>query len=105
MLVFMAIAGNVWMVYIGTCFTNIGYGVLLPTMRQNVEAHVDPGLRNLGHNVADAIYASLSGVLSTPLAGHGAERFGVRPMMTFFSLFMLIPLVMCIVDVIREPNS
>ncbi len=105
MLFFIAIAGNVWMIYIATCCTNIGYGILLPTMRQNVETYVNPALRNLGHNVADAIYASLSGVLSTPLAGYGSEHFGVRTMMAAFAIFILIPLAMCVADVIREARE
>lgn len=105
MLTFIALARNVWMIYIATCCTNIGYGILLPTMRQNVETYVKPGLRNLGHNVADAVYASLSGVLSTSLAGYGSERFGVRTMMAAFAIFMLVPLAMCVADVVREPRS
>ena len=102
MLVLMALARNVWLVYLGTCCTNIGYGILLPTMRQIVETHVNDHLRNLGHNVADAVYASLSGVLSTTIAGRGSELFGVRPMMGVFAAFMLIPLALCAADVLRE---
>ena len=102
MLLIFALARNVWLVYLGTCCTNIGYGILLPTMRQIVEKHVDSHLRNLGHNVADAVYASLSGVLSTAIAGRGSELLGVRNMMAVFAAFMLIPLVMCAADVIRE---
>ena len=102
MLVFMALARNVWLVYLGTCCTNIGYGILLPTMRQIVENDVDSDLRNLGHNVADAVYASLSGVLSTAIAGRGSELFGVRNMMAIFAAFMLIPLVLCVADTIRK---
>mgnify|MGYP002623938096 CR=1 FL=1 len=82
--------------------TNLGYGILLPTMRQNVERYVDFRLRNLAHNVSDAVYSSLSSVLSTPLAGWMHGTIGVRSTMTFFSVFILIPLGMCLVDVIRE---
>ena len=102
MLTTFAFARNVWMIYIGTIFTNIGYGILLPTMRQNVETYVDSRLRNLGHNVADAVYASLSGVLSTSIAGFAVEALSVRQTMAAFAAFMLIPLGMCVFDIRKE---
>ena len=95
------LAGNVWMVYVGTCCTNVGYGILLPTVRRNVEQSVDPRLRNLGHMVSDAVYASLSGVISTPVAGMLVEHAGVRPMLFLFAAFLLLPVLLGIVWVLQ----
>lgn len=70
------------MVMVGTCVYNIGYGFLLPTMRDVAEAHVDTRLRNLAHNLSDAVFTSFSGVVSLLYAGAVVDSFGVGAMLT-----------------------
>lgn len=70
------------MVIAGTFFYNVGYGFLLPTMRDVTERHVDRRLRNMAHSLSDAVFTSFSGVLSLLYAGAVADCFGVNAMLT-----------------------
>lgn len=92
MLLVTWLARSPWPIILGTCLSNLAYGLLLPAMRETVELNVPGELRNIGHNVADAVYTSLAGVLVLPFAGRAADAFGVKSMMLFCTCLMLVPL-------------
>ena len=79
------------MVFAGSFFYNVGFGILLVTMREVTETYVDKDLRNLGHNLSDAVFNSFSGVISLLYAGAVADRFGVNAMLTLCVIIAVIP--------------
>lgn len=82
------------MVFLGTFFYNAGYGVLLVTMRDVTEQYVDEDLRNLGHNLSDAVFNSFSGVVSLLYAGAIADSFGVQAMLTVCVCIAAVPMAL-----------
>ena len=82
------------MVFAGSFFYNVGFGVLLVTMREVTETYVDKDLRNLGHNLSDAVFNSFSGVISLMYAGVVADRFGVSAMLTLCVAIAVIPVLL-----------
>lgn len=91
MILLVRFATSPAMVFAGSFLANVGYGILLPTMRDVTEKYVDEDLRNLGHNLSDAIYNSFSGVVSLLYAGAVADRFGVSAMLTLCVAIAVIP--------------
>ena len=84
-------ASSPMMVFAGSFFYNVGFGILLVTMREVTETYVDKDLRNLGHNLSDAVFNSFSGVISLLYAGAVADRFGVNAMLTLCVIIAVIP--------------
>lgn len=94
MILLVRFASSPAMVFAGSFLANVGYGILLPTMRDVTETYVDKELRNLGHNLSDAVYNSFSGVVSLLYAGAVADRFGVSAMLTLCVAIAMIPFVL-----------
>jgi len=94
MILLVRFASSPAMIFTGSFFANVGYGILLPTMREVTERFVSEDLRNLGHNLSDAIYNSFSGVISLLYAGAVADRFGINAMLTLCVLIAVIPAVL-----------
>ena len=82
------------MVIIGSFAYNVAYGVMIPTMREVTERCVQPERRNLGHTLSDAVFTSLSGVISLGYAGLLVDGFGVRAMLVVCAAIAAIPFVM-----------
>ena len=82
------------MVFAGSFFYNVGFGILLVTMREVTEKYVDQDLRNLGHNLSDAVFNSFSGVISLMYAGVVADNFGVNAMLTLCVVIAVIPVLL-----------
>lgn len=80
------------MLIAGNFFYNIGYGFLLPTMRNVTETYVDKDVRNLGHNLTDTVFNSFSGVVSLIYAGAITDMFGVGTMLSVCLATALVPL-------------
>ena len=72
----------------------MGVGILIPTMRSVTERNVSPAYRNLGHNIADAIYSSLTGIISLLYSGLVMDLYGVRSLLMICLLVVLIPVIM-----------
>lgn len=66
------------MIMMGSIFWNISFSVMLPTQREIVEKYVDPSVRNIAHNIADAAYNNFSAVIALSCSGIMIDRFGVR---------------------------
>lgn len=94
MILLVRFAASPAMVFAGSFFANVGYGVLLPTMREVTERFVDEDLRNLGHNLSDAVYNSFSGVISLMCAGAIVDSFGMNAMLTLCVVIAVIPAVL-----------
>lgn len=94
MILLVRYAQSPMMVFAGSFFYNVGFGILLVTMREVTEKYVDKDLRNLGHNLSDAIFNSFSGVVSLLYAGAVADSFGVNAMLTLCVIIGLIPAVL-----------
>ena len=94
MILLVRFASSPVMVFAGSFFANVGYGILLPTMREVTERFVSEDLRNLGHNLSDAIYNSFSGVISLVYAGAVADCFGINAMLTLCVLIAVVPAVL-----------
>lgn len=82
------------MIFAGSCLNNIAYGILLPTMRDVTERNVEYRLRNLGHSLAEAVYTSLSGMMSLLYAGAIVDHLGVHAMLSVCIVIMGIPVIM-----------
>lgn len=83
-----------WMVIAGNCMYNIGYGILLPTMRDVTERHVKRELRNLGHNLSDTVFSSFSGIISLMYAGAVSDRFGAGAMLGICLMIAAVPVAL-----------
>ena len=81
------------MVYLASFFYNVGYGILLTTMRDVTEIHVDSDIRNLGHTLSDAVFTSFSGVISLMYAGALTDALGVRAMLSVCAMICAVPVV------------
>lgn len=68
-------------VFAGSFFYNIGVGIILPLMRSVTEKSTDPAFRNLGHNIADAVYNSVAGIISLLYSGVVIDIFGMKSML------------------------
>ena len=94
MILLVRFAQSPMMVFAGSFFYNVGFGILLVTMREVTETYVDQDLRNLGHNLSDAVFNSFSGVVSLMYAGAVADSFGVNAMLTLSVVIAVIPLIL-----------
>ena len=84
------------MIFAGSFFANASYGVLLATMRETTENSVPAELRNMGHNVSDAVYSSFSGAVSLTYAGFIADKAGVDGMLLVCIATVVIPVALSI---------
>ena len=66
------------MIMMGSIFWNISFSVMLPTQREVVEKYVDPSVRNIAHNIADAAYNNFSAVIALSCSGMMIDHFGIR---------------------------
>ncbi|EOS78296.1 hypothetical protein C817_03548 [Dorea sp. 5-2] len=82
------------MIFAGSFLYNMGVGILIPTMRSVTERNVAPAFRNLGHNIADAVYSSLTGIISLLYSGLVMDLYGMRSLLMICILVVLIPFVM-----------
>ena len=94
MILLVRFASSPMMVFAGSFFYNVGFGILLVTMREVTETYVDQDLRNLGHNLSDAVFNSFSGVVSLMYAGVVADSFGVNAMLALCVMIAVIPVIL-----------
>ena len=94
MILIVFAASSPAMIFAGSFCYNAAYGVILVTMREVTERYVDKDLRNLGHNLSDAVFNSFSGVISLMCAGAIIDGFGVSTMILISAAIASIPAVM-----------
>lgn len=86
------------MVFAGSGLINSGVGILLPTMRSVTESSVSPAFRNLGHNIADTVFNSVTGMLSLVCSGIVIGVFGVKRMLGICVVIILAAVILAAVN-------
>ena len=87
MLILDLLAVHPVMVVLGTCINNAAYAVQVPTMREVTEIYVDGEQKNLGHNLMDAVYGCMAGMISAVYAGVVMDLAGMKML---FSVCMVM---------------
>lgn len=72
----LALGKNVLIVTIGMIFKGLGYGLMLPTVRQMVYNNSPVELRTTSQSLCDAVFCSAAGVLSSLYSGVVIELSG-----------------------------
>ena len=90
------------MIFAGSGLINFGIGILLPTMRSVTETSVSPSLRNLGHNIADTVFNSITGMLSLVCSGIVIGMFGVKSMLGICIAVIFAAVALAAVNVKRR---
>lgn len=86
-----------WMIILGTVFSNMSYGIMLPTQREIVEADVPANLKTTAHSLSDAAYSSFSGMLALLYSGFVMDHFGAKSVAILGCAIMAIPVLLTIV--------
>ena len=90
MLIYFAVSP--FMIILGSIFWNISFSVMLPTQREIVEKHIDPSVRNIAHNVADAAYNNFLAIIALSYSGILIDQFGVK-MIAFAGIVIMLAAV------------
>lgn len=86
-----------YMIFLGSVFYNIGFGILLPTMRNVTENSISPAHRNLGHYFADAVFNSFTGILSLLYSGMVIDFCGMKVLLLICMASSLVPVLMVLI--------
>ncbi len=89
------------MIFAGSGLINTGIGILLPTMRSVTETSVPPAFRNLGHNIADTVFNSVTGILSLLCSGIVIGLSGVKSMLGICTVIILAAVILAAVNMKR----
>ncbi len=97
------------MVITGTVFLGVSYSILLPTVREIVEQKVDPSIKTTAHGICDAVYGSLSGIISLLYVGSLIDTVGTTPVFIICICIGLVALGLAVTYSIRmrgqNPNG
>lgn len=93
-MVLVTTAFTPWMIILGTVFSNISYGIMLPTQREIVETNVPDNLKNTAHSLSDTMYSGLSGIISLTYSGFLMDAFGANSVPLLGIGIMAVPVVM-----------
>ena len=80
------VATSPLMVIMGSVIFNIGYGIMMPTMREVTEKVVPENLRNLGHNLSDSVLNSLAAMVSLVYAGVVMDNLGITVLLVLCAM-------------------
>ena len=86
-----------WMIILGTVFSNMSYGIMLPTQREIVEADVPANLKTTAHSLSDAAYSSFSGMLALLYSGFVMDHFGAKSVAILGCIIMAIPVLLTVI--------
>ena len=103
MLIYFAVSP--FMIILGSIFWNISFSVMLPTQREIVEKHIDPSVRNIAHNVADAAYNNFSAIIALSYSGILIDQFGVKMIAFAGILIMLTAVAIETSMLVKKENS
>lgn len=93
------------MIFVGSGLINSGIGILLPTMRSVTETSVSPAFRNLGHNIADTVFNSVTGILSLLCSGIVMDLFGVKSMLGICTVIILAAVILVLMNMKRNKED
>lgn len=92
-------------VVVGSIISGTGFGLLLPSMREIIAASTPERLRTTAQGLGDAVYASLSGISGSLLAGVIIDSFGVKSMLLICVGVFLIPLTLTLFALIPKKRG
>lgn len=104
-MILAAIATNPYIIVLGTIFTNISYGIMLPTSREITEAYVPQELKTTAHSLTDAMYGYAAGMIALLYSGTLMDMFGVRFVMYLGAGIMMIPIIMTLFTMSKEKKA
>lgn len=97
-------AVNPWMIILGTVFSNMSYGIMLPTQREIVETYVPDHLKNTAHSLSDTMYSGLSGIVALSYSGFIIDAFGPRYVALLGIMIMCIPVLLSGINLFRKKS-
>lgn len=81
---FFAFATRPAHIVVGALFSGVGYGIFLPAVREWVFGLSTPETRTTAQGMADAVYMSLGGMISSGAVGALADSVGLSPLLLAF---------------------
>ncbi|MDO4459498.1 MAG: MFS transporter [Clostridia bacterium] len=93
------------MIFIGSIMSGLGYGLILPAMRELIASSTDDKLRTSAQGIGDAAYISVSGILGSLASGYLIDAFGMKFMLGFFMCVQIIPIVATIVFIAKTSKK
>ena len=90
------------MVVVGSLLSGIGYGLLLPSMREIITTSTPEKLRTTAQGLGDAVYANLSGIIGCFLSGIIIDLFDIKTMVLISAIVFLIPLTLSLFALIPK---
>ena len=90
-MVLISTAVNPWMIILGTIFSNISYGIMLPTQREIVETYVPDHIKTTAHSLSDTMYSGFSGIIALTYSGYIIDGFGAKYVTILGICIMAIP--------------
>ena len=82
------------LVVAGSVMGGIGYGLLLPSMREIIVTSAAEKLRTTAQGLGDAVYGNLSGVIGCFVSGFVVDSFGIKTFLLICTVVFLIPVVL-----------
>ena len=82
------------MIILGTIFSNISYGIMLPTQREIVETYVPDHIKTTAHSLSDTMYSGFSGIIALTYSGYIIDGFGAKYVTILGICIMAIPCVL-----------
>jgi len=90
-------------IIVAQVFSGLGFGILLPTLRNMIFKMVDHSQHTLSQSIVDLVQISLAGIIGNTLVGLIAEHFGVNAVLgTFIVLLISAELVLSLAYLSRN---
>ena len=86
-------AMHYWVVILGTVFTNVSYGLIMPSVREIAIEVVDAKYHTTAIGMMDAFYSFLGGAVAQLFAGRIAGTYGVKAMVMVCLILSLLPVL------------
>ena len=96
------LAASPGLIIAGSAFNAISFSIMLPTMREITEENVDVRLRTTANGITDAVFQSLSGMMSLLYVGSIMDSFGMKVVFAISLAIQVIPIAMAVGSLIRK---
>lgn len=80
----------------GTTIYNIGYGIMLPTVRQINEKAIPAGQKNTAHFISDSVFTSFSGVVALAYSSWLMDHFPIKSVPAVSTVIMAGTTLFCL---------
>lgn len=92
-------------IVLGTCISYGCYSFMLPACRRIVAQKVDHSLQTTANGLVDAIYGSLSGMISLQYAGAVIENWGVQTILLISVGYMAIVILLVLLQLLKSKRA